>query len=43
MGKWEHPLRSTTIAIARRDEWCGEDGRVWADLRYILEADLDEP
>lgn len=42
MGKWEDPLRSIAIVIARREEWCGEVEKVWVDLRYILEVDLDK-
>lgn len=42
VGKWKDPLRGPAIITARRDESCGEDGNVWADLRYILEVDLDK-
>lgn len=30
------------IAIARRGEGGGEDGKGWADLRYVLETDMDK-
>lgn len=29
------------VVITRRNEQCGEDGKVWADFRYSSEVDLD--